>query len=328
VTNVFLRIDLAPREHGLALTGYGEACPYRRYGDDLATVVRELEGLSRADISWSDLLDQQDISSSSAQIANDSKLGAPAHAALDMALWDLWAKHRAAPLHRLWSRPNHPPRTSLTIGLSAPAEMAQAARAAVGFECLKVKLGHDGDKDVIRAIRQVTNVPLRVDANEGWTDRSTALDRIEWLAQHGVELVEQPLPAGRWDDMRWLKERSPIPLIADEDFRLEPEWDRLAMAYHGINIKLDKSGGLSTARRQLALARSLDLRVMVGCMVASSLAITAAAHIALTADWVDLDGHLLLANDPCSGLIATPAGELRLRHDAGLGVTVNEAIFA
>ena len=185
-------------------------------------------------------------------------------------------------------------------------------------EVLKVKLGADEDRQVLEAVRAETDRPVRVDANEGWT-LDEALQRLDWLAGMGVELVEQPLPAGRLEETRELRRSSPLPIVADEDAHRAADVPRLAGAYDGINIKLMKCGGLEEARRMIAAARAHDMKVMLGCMIESSVAVTAAAHLSPLVDWADLDGNLLVTNDPYVG-VKVENGRLVLPEGPGLGV--------
>jgi len=207
----------------------------------------------------------------------------------------------------------------MTIAIDAPDRVRERAREASGFRVLKLKLGGAQDHAMVNAVREVTDTPIRGDANEGFPDRETAIREIKWLASHNVELVEQPLPADRLEDMVWLKARSPLPLIADEAFLQSRDLSKLANAYHGINAKLVKRGGTLAARETITLARSHGVRVMLGCTVVSSLGIAAAAHLAPLADYVDLDGNLLLANDPYVGHPIVD-GRIALRDAPGLGV--------
>ena len=171
---------------------------------------------------------------------------------------------------------------------------------------LKIKLGSDEDRQILEAVRGVTDRPLRVDANEGWTLEG-AQARLEWLESMGVELVEQPLPAGQIEEMRELRRLSPLPLFADESVHRAADIPRLAGAFDGINIKLMKCGGLAEARRMIAVARAHGMQVMLGCMVESSLAITAAAHLSPLVDHADLDGNLLIKDDPFVGVTVRAA---------------------
>src|SRR5690606_7999185 len=200
-----------------------------------------------------------------------------------------------------------------------PDRVRERAREAAGFRVLKLKVGVEQDRAMVDAIRDVTDVAIRADANEGYPDRETALREIEWLAGQGVELIEQPLPAARLEDMVWLKERSPLPLIADEAYLQPEDAPALAEAYHGVNVKLVKCGGIATAREAIEIARSCNLQVMIGCTIESSLGIAAAAHLAPLADYVDLDGNLLIENDPFVGH-PIQDGHLRLRDAPGLRI--------
>ncbi|HQH61560.1 MAG TPA: enolase C-terminal domain-like protein, partial [Candidatus Saccharicenans sp.] len=190
------------------------------------------------------------------------------------------------------------------------------------FQVLKIKLGSKDDKKIIEGLREVTDRPLRVDVNEGWKDKEQALDMINWLADKGVEFVEQPLPAANLDDYRWLKERVRIPIMADESVHKIQDVPALASGFHGINIKLMKCGGLQEALRLVAVARSLNLKLMLGCMIESSLAISAAATICPLFDYADLDGNLLINNDPFSGL-KLDGDRWLLSDQPGLGVKPN-----
>lgn len=227
-----------------------------------------------------------------------------AKAAVDLALHDWIGKRLNAPWHRIWGLdPARAPATSFTIGIDTPEVVRQKTREAAGYRMLKVKLGRDEatDRTLIDAIRSVTDTPLCVDANQGWTDREAALRQIEWLAPRGVVFIEQPLPKDRLDDSAWLRERSPLPLIADESLQRLKDVPRLAGAFHGINIKLMKCTGLREAHRMVTLARGLGLKVMLGCMTETSCAISAAAQLSPLVDWADLDGALLIRNDPFAG---------------------------
>jgi L-alanine-DL-glutamate epimerase-like enolase superfamily enzyme len=202
--------------------------------------------------------------------------------------------------------------------MDTPEIVEQKVREAAGFEVLKVKMGSKDDQKVLETVRRITDRPVRVDANEGWT-LEDALGRLEWLQEMGVELVEQPLPADQIDEMKELKKKSPLPLIADESVARAEDVPRLAEAFDGINIKLMKCGGLGEALRMIHVARAHDMSIMLGCMVESSLAITAAAHIAPLVDYADLDGNLLVTNDPFLGA-EVREGKLVLPSDPGLGV--------
>ncbi|KAA3656920.1 MAG: dipeptide epimerase [Calditrichaeota bacterium] len=243
-----------------------------------------------------------------------------AKAAIDIALMDWNAKKLGVPLHRILGlQSNKTPLTSYSIGIDKLEIMQQKIIEARDYPILKIKLGGDDDEAIMHAVREVTNKIIRVDANEGWVDRNEALEKIKWLARMGVEFVEQPMPANRLDDIAWLRQHSPLPLVADEDVKTARDIPALAMAYDGINIKIMKSGGLQEAWRMILLARSLGLKIMLGCMVESSLGISAAAQLSPLVDWADLDGNLLIRNDPFQGA-SVKAGKIILPNATGVGV--------
>jgi L-Ala-D/L-Glu epimerase len=297
------------------LVGRGEGAPMARYGETPRSCRAALERM-RAAMPES-LVDYEALILSLADLAPKDHA---ARAAMDAAIMDWVGKSRGVPLYALWELdPARMPPTSMTIAIDTPDRVRERAREACGFRVLKLKVGVGQDRAMIDAIRDVTNVTIRADANEGYPDRETALREIEWLAGRNVELIEQPLPAARLEDTAWLKDRSPLPLIADEAFLQPQDIPNLAEPYHGINVKLVKCGGTLAARKAIASARSFGLEVMLGCTIESSLGIAAAAHLAPLADYVDLDGNLLLANDPFLGH-PIQDGRIRLRDAPGLGI--------
>jgi L-alanine-DL-glutamate epimerase-like enolase superfamily enzyme len=244
----------------------------------------------------------------------------PARAAMEMALLDWVGKKRGQPLHQLLGvNPQREVFTSFSIGLDKLEVMQQKAREASGYRILKVKLGRDNDEDIIRALRAVSDKPIRVDANEGWPDKETAIRKIEWLERQGIELVEQPLPRQKIEENGWLKERTRLPLVADEAVHTTRDIPTLAGAFSGINIKIMKSGGVLEALRMFAAAKKHGLDSMLGCMIETSVAITAAVHLQALARWVDLDGNLLLKRDPYQGATWVNGG-WRAPTTPGLGV--------
>jgi L-alanine-DL-glutamate epimerase-like enolase superfamily enzyme len=294
------------------LVGLGEAAPIERYGQDwhsaaaaAVTIVDRLE-------------DPAHFFDAANRLA---PAGQPAaEAAIDMALRDLVGKRLQAPLYELLGvDPSATPPTSFTIGMDTPEAIVAKVEEAGDYEILKVKMGSDDDRRILEAVRGVTDRPLRVDANEGWTLEG-AVERLEWLQTMGVELVEQPLPEGELESMIELRRLSPLPLIADESVHRASDIPRLAEAFDGINIKLMKCGGLGEALRMIATARSHGMQIMLGCMVESSLAITAAAHLSPLVDYADLDGNLLVTNDPFIGAMVVD-GRLVLPEGPGLGVS-------
>ncbi len=298
--------------HG-GLTGYGEAAPVDRYEESVNSGLAWLEEAAAVlgDDPWA--LDE---------IAGRLPPGEyAARAALDAALHDLCAKRAAVPLYRLLGLRREGPPTSWTIWLGDPDDMAQRAEAAsTRFWRLKLKLGaRDGlDVDRVRAVREATALPLQVDVNEYWS-LDEALDSLPRLAELGVEYCEQPLPAGDPGGPK-LRAASPVPIYVDEDCHTLADVVECAERAHGINIKLAKSGGVREAVRMASAARALGLGVMLGCMIESGLGIAPGVHIASLCDHVDLDGNLLLREDPWPG-IRFEAG-VQLPSDAeGLGVS-------
>jgi L-Ala-D/L-Glu epimerase / N-acetyl-D-glutamate racemase len=225
-----------------------------------------------------------------------------ARAAIEMAVMDWVGRKLNLPLYRLFGlNPGRAPATSFTIGLDALEVMRQKTLEAEPYHIIKVKLGRDNDEEIIQAIRTATDKPIRVDANEGWRDKETAIKKIEWLEKQNIEFVEQPLPRKMIAETRWLKERTRLPLVADESVFTAQDIPGLVGAFSGINIKLMKAGGLLEALRMVQVAKACNLDVMFGCMLETSVAIAAAVQIQSLARWVDLDGNLLLSRDPFQG---------------------------
>jgi len=245
-----------------------------------------------------------------------------AKAAVDIALHDWIGKKLGAPWHRIWGLdPAKAPVTSFTIGIDTPEVVRQKTREAAPYKIIKVKLGRDPatDRALIDAIREVTDRPITVDANQGWPNRAEALRMIEWLATRGVIFIEQPMPKENPDDTAWLRERSPLPLIADESVQRLLDVRRALGVFDGINIKLMKCTGLREAHEMITVARALGLKVMLGCMTETSCAISAAAQLSPLVDWADLDGALLIKNDVFLGTTVVD-GKLTLNDLPGIGV--------
>lgn len=298
------------------IEGVGEGAPIVRYHEDAAGAQRMVDGLvellTAADPLQFDKLNRTILQRIEGEWAGKS--------AIDIALLD-WAGQRlGVPIYSLLGLdPKDAPVTTFSIGIDTPEVTREKTREAEAYPVLKVKVGLDTDEATIEAVRSVTDKPLRVDANEGWKDRDVALQKIRWLQTMGVELIEQPMPADRIDDIRWLRERVDIPVFADEACLRPEDIPLLATAYDGINIKLDKAGGILQGYRMLQIARALGMKTMLGCMISSSVAITAAAHLSPLADYADLDGNLLIANDPYEG-VRVEKGRLVLPTRPGLGV--------
>ena len=243
-----------------------------------------------------------------------------AKAAVDIALHDWVGKKFDAPWFRIWGfDPRKAPVTSFTIGIDKPEAVRRKTREAAEFKIIKVKLGRDNDREMIEAIRSVTDKPITVDANQGWTERDEALRMIDWLAGRGVVFIEQPMPKEQLDDTAWLRERSPLPLIADENCQRLADVAVLRGAFDGINIKLMKCTGLREAHKMILLARALGMKVMLGCMTETSCAISAAAQLSPLVDWADLDGAVLIKND-CFDGVTIVEGKITLPGRPGIGV--------
>jgi len=301
------------------VTGLGEAGPNSRYDEDADSVIEFLNQLST---SFFDEVDSTDVLREKLQ-----QLDRPvqsAKTAVEMAWLDWWGKSQEKPLWKLWDAPSQTtPPTSFTIGLDDIDVMQQKVEGAKGYPILKVKLGTDRDKEIIKGIREVSDQIIRVDANEGWEDLDSAKQAIRFLVDQNVEFIEQPMPASCKEELVQLKQWSPLPIIADESFVGREYMDKIGDQFDGINIKLQKVGSLIEASELIEKAREQNLKVMIGCMIESSLGISAGALLGTWADYVDLDGHLLISNDPFSGLILTDEKRIKLSNSPGLGVSRN-----
>jgi L-alanine-DL-glutamate epimerase-like enolase superfamily enzyme len=297
------------------LEGWGEAAPSRFYGETAESVVAALAVYGQAmPESPFELEDAE-------RVWETTMRGNPsARAALSAAMHDLAAKRLGVPLYRMWGLdPARAPRSTFTIGLDTPERVRAKVAEASEYPIHKIKLGTDRDIDILRTIRSETDRELRVDANCGWTVKH-AIAMLPVLDEFGVTVLEQPLVPQDLDGLAEIRRRATIPLIADESCLTSHDIPRLAGCVDGINIKLAKCGSLREALRMIAIARAHHLTVMVGCMIESSLAITAAAHFTPLVDIVDLDGAALLADDPFAGA-TIHGGQVRLPSGPGLGVT-------
>jgi L-alanine-DL-glutamate epimerase-like enolase superfamily enzyme len=243
-----------------------------------------------------------------------------AKASVDIALHDLVGKLMNQPLYRIWGlNPEHTPNTSFTIGIDKPEVVKEKVREALPYKILKVKLGQGNDKEMIETVRSVTNTLICVDVNQGWTDKSMALEMIHWLKEQGVVFIEQPMSKTSVDDIAWLTQNSPIPIIADEAIQTISDFRKIQGVYSGINIKLMKCGGLRAAYTMISMARALDMKVMIGCMTETSCAVSAAAQLSPLVDWADLDGNLLISNDVFDG-VTIKDGKIILPDRPGIGI--------
>ncbi|MCR4860225.1 MAG: dipeptide epimerase [Bacteroidales bacterium] len=308
--------DVQVEIHYDGFVGYGEASMPPYLGQTVESVCAFLQ---KVDLErFSDPFQLEDIL---AYVDSLSPGDAAAKAAVDIALHDLVGKLLGQPWWRLWGLDaSKAPDTTFTIGIDTPEVVREKTReCADRFNILKVKVGLDNDEEMIRTIREITSLPIAVDANQGWKDRSQALDEIFWLKEQGVVMVEQPMPKERLDDNAWITERSPLPIFADEAIQRLADIPAIKGAYTGINIKLMKCTGMREAWKMANYARAEGMRVMVGCMTETSCAVTAAAQLSPLVDFADLDGNLLITNDRFRGM-EVRQGRITLPDAAGLGL--------
>jgi L-alanine-DL-glutamate epimerase-like enolase superfamily enzyme len=298
------------------VVGYGEASMPPYLGESHASVT---DFLSRVDLSKYDNPFELDTILRDLDAITTGNTAAKA--AVDIALHDLVGRLMKQPWYNIWGfNAAKTPYTSFTIGIDTQDVVRQKTKEAAEFKVLKVKLGRDTDKMMIETIRSVTNTPITADVNQGWKDRAVALDMLHWLKERNVVMVEQPLPKEQVDDLAWLTERSPLPIIGDEGVQRLSDIPKAKGVYHGINIKLMKCTGMREAHKMIMLARSLGMKVMLGCMTETSCAISAASHLSPMVDWADLDGALLISNDVYDGTKVID-GKVTLLDRPGIGVT-------
>jgi L-alanine-DL-glutamate epimerase-like enolase superfamily enzyme len=295
------------------MEGWGEANPSSFYGETADTVVVALQRLAPA------IQDPWDLEGTDTRMYALLKQNAAAKAAISAALHDLAGKRLGVPLWKMWGLdPAKAPLSSFTIGIDRPEVMKQKIKEAAQYPILKIKVGTDDDESILEAVRDATDKPIRVDANCGWTAKQ-AIRNLPMLEEFGVELIEQPLPPDDLEGLGLVRNASSLPIIADESCRTAADIPRLAGVVDGINIKLAKCGSLREALRMIAVARAHHMTVMVGCMIETSVGITAAAHFTPLLDIVDLDGAALLKNDPFTGA-SIANGKVTLPTGPGLGV--------
>jgi L-alanine-DL-glutamate epimerase-like enolase superfamily enzyme len=299
------------------LVGVGEGYPDRFYGETPATMAAIFPLLLAAvgDVAP----DPAGLAAADLAMERAIRGHGAARCAIDIALHDLVGKVLGLPVHALRGVPARIPPTDFTIGIDEPAIVAARAARAAAFPALKIKLGGPSDLETLEAVRGVYGGPIRVDANTGWVpDEAVAL--VPELMRLGVELIEQPFPARRLDQLRWLQDRSALPIVADESCVLPEDLDGLVGVVAGVNVKLAKCGGIGPAVRMLERARELGFRTFLGCMEETSVGIAASAVVASLAEWVDLDGCLLLADDPFEGLVLADDHRWILPDRSGLGL--------
>lgn len=297
------------------VVGYGEASMPPYLGESQESVIQFLK---KVDLSaFNSPFQTQDILQYIDAIAENNTA---AKASIDIALHDLLGKIMQQPFYKIWGlNPDLIPATSFTIGIDTEQVIHKKVEEAKQFKILKVKLGLESDKMIIDAIRSRTDVPLCADVNQGWKNKEEALEMAHWLNERNVVFLEQPMPKEMVDENAWLTENSPIPTIADEACQRLSDIKGLLGVYSGINIKLMKCTGMREAKKMAELAHSLDMKVMLGCMTETSCAISAAAQLAPLANWADLDGALLIANDIFDGMTVRE-GKCILPNRPGIGV--------
>lgn len=298
------------------IVGYGEASMPPYLGESVDSVCTFLNQLDLQQ--FSDPFAVEDIHEYLESVAPNNRA---AKASVDIALHDLLGKIMGQPWYKIWGlNPQKCPNTSYTISWNAdPAEMEREFEECAPFKVIKVKMGVGHDKELVEAFRKKYDTPICVDANQGWSDKHHALDMCKWLADQNCLFVEQPMPKEQNDDTAWVRERSPLPLLADESLQRITDVRRMADSFDGINIKLMKSTGLHEAYQMAVLARALGMKVMLGCMTETSCAVTAAAQLSPMVDWADLDGNLLISNDRFDG-IKIVNGQVTIPDRPGIGV--------
>jgi len=303
--------------------GLGEAAPMARYGQTASDAGEALAAIEVLLPDRSSALTLDGMPEILAPVRAALGGRKAALAAVDIALHDMMGRESGRPLHEMLGLdPASAPVTSYTIGIDSPDVIARKIEEAASFPVLKVKMGLDNDYEIMERIRGLTDKPVRIDANEGWT-KEEALEKIRWLESKNVQFIEQPLPVSELEGTRWLAERVSLPLFADESLQDAGDIPGLEGAFAGINIKLMKCGGIAEALGLIRAARERGLSIMLGCTIESSIGITAAAQISPLADYADLDGNILIANDPAAG-VGTVDGKLILPTGPGLGVTLRD----
>jgi len=297
------------------LIGYGEASMPPYLGESHETVLAFLKQVNLEQ--FNNPFDLENILEYIDKIAEKN---CAAKASIDIALHDLVGKIMGQPWYKIWGYDvTKTPTTSFTIGIDTAEVVKEKTKEAAEYKILKVKMGRDNDRETIEAIRSITNVPICVDVNQGWEDKNIAMEMIHWLKERGCVFVEQPMPKDRLDDIAWLSENSPLPIIGDESIQRLSDVRKHYGIYNGINIKLMKCTGMREAHKMLDTALGLGMKVMIGCMTETSCAISAASHLSPMVDFADLDGALLISNDIFAGMKVID-GKVTLYDRPGIGV--------
>lgn len=298
------------------IIGYGECSMPPYLGESVESVKKFLGKLDLSQ--FSDPFRTEDIL---AYVDGVEENNRAAKAGVDIALHDLLGKIMGQPWYKIWGlNPDKTPNTSFTIGIDTEEVVRQKVREAMPYRVIKVKMGLDKDQETINIIREMMpDVPICVDVNQGWKSKEHGLEMCHWLKERNCLFVEQPFDKTWIDETAWLRERSPLPIIADEAFQRLPDIVKFKGVYDGINIKLMKSTGMREAHKMVTLARALGMKVMMGCMTETSCAVTAAANLSPLVDFADLDGNLLIANDRFEGM-TVEHGKITLHDIPGIGV--------
>lgn len=298
------------------VTGHGEGAPIPRYRENAVSARKAIDSV-RDYVTSADPWQFSKVLGEAFRRIEGQYAG---KAALDIALMDWVGQKLGIPLYRYFGLdPRDAPITTFSIGIDTPEMTRKKLDEAAQFPVLKIKVGLDTDEATMETVRKFTNKPLRVDANEGWADKEEAVRKINWLEKMGVQFVEQPMPAAMLEETRWVRGKVHLPIIADEACLHAADIPKLKESFDGVNIKLDKSGGIVEAYRMIQIVKSLGMKTMLGCMVSSSVSVTAAAHLSPLVDYADLDGNLLIANDPFTG-VTVENGKLVLPGRPGLGL--------
>ena len=297
------------------VTGYGEASMPPYLGESHESVLNFLSKVNMEQ--FSDPFLMEDILG---YIDGLMPGNHAAKASLDIALHDLTGKLLGQPWFRLWGlNREKTPVTSFTIGIDTADVVKEKTLEASAFKLLKIKMGRDNDREMIDTVRSVTDVPVFVDVNQGWKDRNYALEMANYLSERGALFIEQPMPKEQVDDIAWLTERSPLPILADEALQTVEDLLPMKGVYSGINIKLMKCGGMHAAYKMITVARQMGMKILIGCMTETSCAVSAAAQLSPLVDWADLDGNLLISNDVYDGMTVVD-GKITLPDRPGIGI--------
>lgn len=313
--NLFLKVNIN------GITGYGESAPTEYYNEDIETIYKTAKSLS--DIEEPNLDNPEPFFE---ELKNKYKQYPSLRAAVEIAVYDIIGKYKRKPIYELFNlNPNDTPVTSFTLGMDKPDVMKVKLKEAEEYPILKIKLGSGYDYDIMNILKNIKNKEIYIDANEGW-GREEAAKKMEILKEIGVVFIEQPLKKDDIEGIKWLKDRINLKIFTDENVKTSQDIDIIADIYDGINIKLMKCGGLSEALKMVKIAKSNNIEIMLGCMIESSVSITAAAHFSPFVDFADLDGNLLISNDPFTG-VSVKNGKLLLPNMPGLGLNMKEINF-